>query len=340
MSDLMTISTEIRNASPEEADLLSDLALRSKAHWEYPREFVEACRQELTYQPSQIDNNKFDFVVVEENATVIGFYALEKLSRVEFELDALFVEPKYIGKGYGRRLIKHALSSLATKGARKLLIQGDPNAAQFYIAAGGRQIGVRESGSVPSRLLPLFEIIVPAISCSCRLAHTGDLVDLVDLAVRSFIDTYGGENDEYDLDDYLSNSLTVAKLGEELEDINNEFLLVRSDQTDELIGYAKLSNGSCHSSVIGKAAIEIERIYVDNSVMSKGVGSVLMSYCLARAHSLACDVIWLGVWEKNPRAIQFYERWGFLTVGEHKFKLGSNIQNDFIMNKSLAFEDG
>jgi N-acetylglutamate synthase-like GNAT family acetyltransferase len=156
----MPNSNKIRRAAPGEAAFLSALALRSKAHWGYSRDFIKSCEDELTYQPGQIRSHKFDFVVVENELEIMGFYAIECVSKTGYELEALFVDPKYIGKGCGRRLIQHALENIATKGGERLLIQGDPNAEQFYRAAGGRQIGSRESGSIPGRVLPLFEIPV------------------------------------------------------------------------------------------------------------------------------------------------------------------------------------
>jgi len=156
----MPSSNEIRRASPGEAALLSALALRSKAHWGYSRDFIKSCEDEITYQPGQISGDTFDFVVIENEVTIMGFYAIECVSKTEYELDALFVDPEYIGTGCGRRLIQHALKNVATKGGERLVIQGDPNAEQFYLAAGGQQIGSRKSGSIPGRVLPLYEIPV------------------------------------------------------------------------------------------------------------------------------------------------------------------------------------
>lgn len=148
----------LRNASPHEAVQLSDLALRSKAHWVYPEDFLEACKNELTYRPDQISNATFDFVVAEMNGSISGFYALERLADQQFELEALFVKPEAVGRGVGRALIKHAIRSVAERDGKSLLIQGDPNAESFYLAAGAEKIGARESGSIAGRSLPLFEI--------------------------------------------------------------------------------------------------------------------------------------------------------------------------------------
>lgn len=159
----MPSSNEIRKASPGEAALLSALALRSKAHWGYSRDFLKSCVGELTYLPGQIGSDTFDFIVIENEVTIMGFYAIKRVSKTEYELEALFVDPKFIGTGCGRRLIQHALKNAATKGGERLVIQGDPNAAQFYLAAGGQQIGSRESGSIPGRVLPLYEIPVQSV---------------------------------------------------------------------------------------------------------------------------------------------------------------------------------
>jgi N-acetylglutamate synthase-like GNAT family acetyltransferase len=92
----------IRAARAGEAALLSELAVRSKAHWGYSHEFIEACRAELSYREEQLRSEHMRFVVLESCAIVIGFYALTLQSGQVIELEALFVEPRFIGKGFGR----------------------------------------------------------------------------------------------------------------------------------------------------------------------------------------------------------------------------------------------
>jgi len=154
----MSDTIAIREAVPNEAAYLSALALRSKAHWGYSQDFIQSCEQELTYHPSQIQDDKFHFAIAHRGSEIAGFYALEMLSARRFELVALFVEPKHIGKGIGRELIQHALNVVAVQSGETVLIQGDPNAEKFYLAAGAKQIGTRESGSIAGRFLPMFEI--------------------------------------------------------------------------------------------------------------------------------------------------------------------------------------
>lgn len=146
----------IRAAEPDEAELLSELARRSKAHWGYSEAFMESCREELTYTPEQLAAG--GFWVLEDDGEVRGFYALSKISPDAMELGAMFVEPEYIGRGYGRALMNHALEEFAATKLFRLVIQADPNAAPFYEHAGARQIGERASDSIEGRSLPLYEI--------------------------------------------------------------------------------------------------------------------------------------------------------------------------------------
>ena len=154
----MTNLPTIREAKTNEAELLTELAIRSKAYWGYPHSFMEACRDELTVTDDSLNSTELHYYVAEENSELLGYYAVEKVTGREFELEALFVEPNFIGKGVGRALIDHAKTLVRNLGGEKLVIQGDPNAEDFYRAAGGKLNGTKESASIPGRYLPLFTV--------------------------------------------------------------------------------------------------------------------------------------------------------------------------------------
>ena len=158
MAKLPNHTIVIRKARADEAPVLSDLALRSKGYWGYSEDFLEACRQELSYSPEDINSPDSSFAVAEIAGTTAGFYALVQLSATELELEALFVAPEYIGQGAGRALLEHAKQAASGRGGETLAIQGDPNAVGFYEAAGAIRTGERESGSIPGRFLPLFTL--------------------------------------------------------------------------------------------------------------------------------------------------------------------------------------
>jgi len=149
------LSARLRNARAEDAAHLSALALLSKAHWGYSAEFMAACAAELTVH--EADLARRHYVVVEEGG-IRGFYALDPVVDGAAELDALFVHPDSIGRGYGRLLMQDALAAARAAGAARLVIQADPNAHAFYRAAGAVVVGERPSASIAGRMLPLLEI--------------------------------------------------------------------------------------------------------------------------------------------------------------------------------------
>lgn len=150
----------IRRAKPAEASTLSDLALRSKAHWGYSDQFIKDCRAELTYTAMQISDDKRVFYIAEKRDFIIGFYGLCRLSWDSFELDALFIEPSAIKQGLGRSLFFHAKNMVASLQGKSILIQSDPNAEGFYLSLGCEKIGEKPSDSIPDRLLPLLKFSV------------------------------------------------------------------------------------------------------------------------------------------------------------------------------------
>jgi len=147
-------SCVIRPARVDEAQALSDLALRSKASWGYSVDSMKSFEAELTLTALDLA----EVLVVEMEGTPGGFYSLQPVSETRAELGHLFVEPSLQRRGLGRLMIADALQRARAAGFQWLAIQGDPNAAQFYEQVGATRVGERESDSIPGRMLPLFEI--------------------------------------------------------------------------------------------------------------------------------------------------------------------------------------
>jgi len=150
----------IRKAVPSDASALSKLAFRSKAYWGYDIDFMKRCRNELTYEARQIESTQYQFYVCENAGKPVGFYALQFLDNRVAELDALFVEKKFIGQGIGTVLVEHAKEVASQSNVVMIVIQGDPNAEEFYLSVGAVPAGYRESVSIPGRYLPVFNLSV------------------------------------------------------------------------------------------------------------------------------------------------------------------------------------
>jgi len=145
----------IRRAREDEAAALSDLALRSKAMWGYPPEFVEACRDALTVTRKEIRDTPI--YVHDGGAAVDGFYGLAG-DPPRATLEYLFVEPDATRRGVGTKLLRHAVAVACRLGFREIEVESDPNAEAFYERNGGVRIGEVESDVEPGRTLPLMLI--------------------------------------------------------------------------------------------------------------------------------------------------------------------------------------
>ena len=166
-----------------------------------------------------------------------------------------------------------------------------------------------------------------------RFATVGDAELIADLSRKTFYETFGYLNTRGNMDKFLNEQFSRDKLIKEVDDNKNIFVLAFDEETP--VGYATLREGEKYTSFENKDSIEIGRIYVVNSYIGTGIGRELMRKCITLAKDMKKEIIWLGVWEKNTRAISFYTKWGFEKFGEHPFILGEDVQNDWLMKKQL-----
>jgi ribosomal protein S18 acetylase RimI-like enzyme len=168
-----------------------------------------------------------------------------------------------------------------------------------------------------------------------RQATFADLKLLTKLAYTTFWDAFHDhpKNAPHDLADYMSWAFSQEQVAKELSDHNSLFLIAEVD--GDMAGYAKLIFESTEPDIIAEWPVELNRLYSHQKYLGQGVGQALMDACFDRARQTGRDVMWLGVWEHNPRAQRFYEKNGFRYVGKHTFLLGSDPQTDLLMQKRL-----
>ena len=144
----------IRDARVDECDALSELAYASKASWGYDDAFMAACRDELTVYPADLERVRVR-VAVDDAGRIEGFAGLDG-----DELIWLFVAPAQLRTGVGAALFADACAIARAKGVAQLRVEADPFAAPFYERLGGVLQGEKPSGSVPGRVLPVYEFAV------------------------------------------------------------------------------------------------------------------------------------------------------------------------------------
>ncbi|WP_446902643.1 GNAT family N-acetyltransferase [Burkholderia sp. YIM B11467] len=148
----------IRAGRPSDADQLTKLAFLSKAHWGYPKEWLELWEADLTVRPEMIEDSIA--FVAETEERIIGFWVRASMDSDEPTRGWLFVHPDHMGQGVARALWSELRKEAAARGIRSFVIEADPNAVPFYLALGAEKIGEKESTVIPGRLFPILRVPV------------------------------------------------------------------------------------------------------------------------------------------------------------------------------------
>lgn len=153
------------------------------------------------------------------------------------------------------------------------------------------------------------------------------------LGIQTFSETFAEDNTEEAMKKYLEESFNTEKIKSELNNPDSHFYIAWEE--DNPVGYLKVNAGNAQTELQDATSLEIERIYVKKSHHGKKVGQLLYDQALETAQQLKKSYLWLGVWEENQRALQFYRKNGFVEFDKHIFRLGEEEQTDLMMKKML-----
>jgi ribosomal protein S18 acetylase RimI-like enzyme len=150
---------------------------------------------------------------------------------------------------------------------------------------------------------------------------------------KTFRETFEDTNTQENLDLYIAQSFATKKLQPELQNPDSEFYLAKSK--NQVIGYLKVNFAPAQTEINDPNSLEIERIYILQEHYGKGVGQLLFDKALEIARQAKCSYIWLGVWENNFRALNFYNKNGFVEFDTHVFVMGESHQTDKLLKLQL-----
>ena len=168
-----------------------------------------------------------------------------------------------------------------------------------------------------------------------RRASAEDAEILAGIAWKSFFDAFADhpKNAPDDMKAYMDEAFSPEALSADLTDRDAIYFV--AEIGDRMVGYAKLKQNSREDCVSGKNPLELCRLYSLHEYIGKGIGKALMLKCLEFAAENEHDYMWLGVWEFNLRAQEFYRKFGFEKCGEHIFQLGSDPQTDWVFERKI-----
>jgi diamine N-acetyltransferase len=168
-----------------------------------------------------------------------------------------------------------------------------------------------------------------------RTATANDAHNLSKIGWQSFHETFADHpaNHPDDMKIYMDEAFSIESINRYLTDENTVFFVAELE--DEMVGYAMLIKNARETGIRGEKPLELNRLYALKKAIGKGVGKGLILRCLEFAKSNNFDNFWLGVWEHNYRAQEFYKKFGFEKCGEHIFQLGNDPQTDWLMQKKI-----
>jgi diamine N-acetyltransferase len=166
-----------------------------------------------------------------------------------------------------------------------------------------------------------------------RRATPTDAALLSELGRQTFTEAFADQNNPEDFEQYLSQAFAEKQLQTELQSGNEMFFIAFSDEVPA--GYAKLRTKELPPEIAHLQAIELQRMYVLADFQGRKAGRLLMQTCLEEAEKQGFEAVWLGVWEHNVKANDFYKRWDFEKFGEHVFHVGNDPQTDWLLFRKL-----
>ena len=169
----------------------------------------------------------------------------------------------------------------------------------------------------------------PTTLPTLRRATSDDAGALSTFATRVFVETFGPHNRAEDIAQYVTTTYGASRQAAEIAD--PAIVTIVAEHQGALAGFAQVRHHAAPACVAGPAPVELWRFYVDTTWQGQGLARRLMDAVHAAASELGGRTLWLAVWERNPRAIAFYEKAGFRTAGAQVFVLGSDRQTDDVM---------
>lgn len=168
-------------------------------------------------------------------------------------------------------------------------------------------------------------------------AEHSDLTELLALAIRIFSTTFEKDNKAEDFKSYMDEAFTDKKFEQEFFETGSQFFIARgNDGEKKMVGYARIRKNDEVINLLGDSTIELQRLYVDVPWQGQGIANRLLLACeeFARAN-FGVEWMWLGVWEHNPKAHHFYQKYGYEKFSEHTFLVGRDAQTDWLMKKKI-----
>jgi diamine N-acetyltransferase len=167
-----------------------------------------------------------------------------------------------------------------------------------------------------------------------RPASINDRDLIIEIGRQTQLETFLKDNKPEVMYAYLEETFGKEIIENELLDTNSAYFISERDGIP--VGYIKLRfDNFAENELAGPNSAELQRIYILASQKGNGFGKLQLEFSYNYLKEKGYEIIWLGVWEKNFYAQEFYKKNGFERFGEHPFWFGGELQNDYLMKRFI-----
>ncbi len=166
-----------------------------------------------------------------------------------------------------------------------------------------------------------------------REARPEDIPLLLQVSIETQMDTFADQNTPEIMEAHIQRSYNRELFEKEFYEPGTAFYIAW--EGDEMAGFLRMRVTDEAEKYLGKNAVELHRIYVRRGFQGKKIGYALMQQAISYGRDRHFEWLWLGVWEHNVKAQEFYEKCGFTRFAEHVFWMGHDPQNDWLLKFKL-----
>lgn len=162
-----------------------------------------------------------------------------------------------------------------------------------------------------------------------RKATLSDIVIIQEISISTFIETFSAANTPENMEIYIQEHFNTTQVASEINNPESMFYLATLDTNT--LGYLKLNFGNAQTDTVNPQAMEIQRLYVLKAFQGKKIGQLFLNHAVKIGQQAGVESIWLGAWEENHNAIEFYSKNDFIEFDKYSFTLGNEVQTDLLM---------
>jgi len=172
------------------------------------------------------------------------------------------------------------------------------------------------------------------MTLTLRAPTLADVPALSQLGIASFVHKFGDLYRPEDLLPFLAETHSEAAWARALASPGTLYQVAARGGL--ILGWCKLGLAcSFPQHARGQRTAELKQLYTAPNAQGGGIGAALMDWAMAAAAAHGADEVQLSVWSQNEGAQRFYARYGFVKVADVHFRVGQQLDEEYLFARML-----